>query len=172
MKEISYHATFIPKVKAIMMFRVLSDEEVATLIGLGGLVEYEEGEAIVHEHVKEDSFFGIVSGTVSVTVKQEGKDVFVCSLGAGDVFGEAAVFMNVERTATVVSADEVTLFRITRQQLLDFVKIHPVAGNRMFLVIIYGLLRKLRAANQELAFERRDDSSQDDIDALVESFMP
>jgi CRP-like cAMP-binding protein len=172
MKEIGYDEAFIPKVKSIMIFRVLSDEEIATLISVGCLVEYDAGEPIVHEHIKENALFGIVSGTVSVTVRQNDKDVFVCSLGAGDVFGEAAVFMNVERTATVVSSDEVILFRLTREQLLSFVKLHSVAGNRMFLVIIYSLLRKLRSANQELAFERRDDSDQDDIDALVESFMP
>ena len=33
--------------------------------------------------------------------------------------------------------------------------------------IIYGMLRKLREANQELAFERRDDFKQDDIDSLI-----
>ena len=35
------------------------------------------------------------------------------------------------------------------------------------MLIIYSLLRKLRAANQELAFERRADIHQDDVDALV-----
>jgi hypothetical protein len=39
-------------------------------------------------------------------------------------------------------------------------------------MIIYGLLRKLREANQELAFERRFDSDQSDIDALIAETMP
>jgi CRP/FNR family cyclic AMP-dependent transcriptional regulator len=39
------------------------------------------------------------------------------------------------------------------------------------MVIIYGLLRKLREANQELAFERKSDVGQDDIDDLVADFM-
>ncbi len=41
----------------------------------------------------------------------------------------------------------------------------------MLLIIIYGLLRKLRESNQELAFERKSVIAQDDIDDIVESFM-
>ena len=37
----------------------------------------------------------------------------------------------------------------------------------MLMIIIYSLLKKLRDANQELAFERKSDIDQNDIDSLV-----
>jgi hypothetical protein len=39
------------------------------------------------------------------------------------------------------------------------------------MIIIYGLLRKLRETNQELAYERKADMGQEDIDDLVESLL-
>jgi hypothetical protein len=38
------------------------------------------------------------------------------------------------------------------------------------MVVIYSLLNKLRDANQELAFERRVDVGQADVDSIVSEF--
>jgi hypothetical protein len=39
------------------------------------------------------------------------------------------------------------------------------------MMIIFSLLRKLKGSNQELAYERKDDAQQDDIDALVQDLL-
>jgi len=39
-------------------------------------------------------------------------------------------------------------------------------------MIIYGLLTRLRSANEELAYERRGDASQDEIDAMIAELIP
>ena len=98
---------------------------------------------------------------------REENEVFICSIGTGDVFGEAAMFMKVKRTADVVAASDTVLLRIQRPDMMQFIKDYPLTGNKLLMLIIYSLLRKLREANQELAFERRADIVQDDVDALV-----
>ena len=75
--------------------------------------------------------------------------------------------MKLKRTADVIAAEDTVLLRIQRPEMMEFIRDYPRAGNKILMLIIYSLLRKLRAANQELAFERRADIHQDDVDALV-----
>ncbi len=67
--------------------------------------------------------------------------------------------------------DNVVVFKLSRAELIGFINRHPSAGNRILLVFINGLLLKLREANRELAFERRSDGDQADVDALLAEFM-
>ena len=41
----------------------------------------------------------------------------------------------------------------------------------LLMIIIYSLLRKLLDANQELAFERKEDLDQDDIDSFIDGIL-
>lgn len=155
-------------VRGIMTFKYLSDSEVDRLLEGGAVVQFDRNETIVREGDLDHHFFGILSGTVSVSVREtDGKDVFICALGAGEVFGEAGFFLKIHRTATVVAKDRAVAFRLNRSELAGFIKAFPSAGNKILLITIYGLLKKLRAANQELAYERKADLEQDDIDDLV-----
>ena len=79
--------------------------------------------------------------------------------------------MKVKRTASVTSSTKTTVFRIERTQMLKFIKENPSAGNKFFMVMIYGLLKKLKETNRELAYERKADVDQDDIDALVNDLL-
>ena len=50
-------------------------------------------------------------------------------------------------------------------------KKRPDAGVKMLMIIIFGLLKKLNEANQELAFERKTTLDQGDIDSLIDGMM-
>ena len=63
------------------------------------------------------------------------------------------------------------ILRLHRKDLLTFIGKDPAAGIKVLMIIIYGLLKKLRESNQELAYERKNDGEQEDIDALVESLI-
>jgi CRP-like cAMP-binding protein len=113
------------------------------------------------------SFFAVLQGQVHVTRKSEDKDIYIDTLGVGTVFGEAAMFLKTPRTADVSSAEASVLVKLTRFDLMDFLRAFPADGNKILLALVYGLLLKLKSANTELVFERRTDSNQSDIDALV-----
>lgn len=155
-------------VRNIMTFKYLSDRELDFLLSVGSVLRYERNETIVREGELDHHFFGVLSGTVSVSVSETGgKDVFICALGEGEVFGEAGFFLKIHRTASVIAKDRAVVFRLERKELASFIRSYPAAGNKILLITIYGLLKKLRAANQELAYERKADLEQDDIDDLV-----
>jgi CRP-like cAMP-binding protein len=157
--------------KGIATFRFLEDAEALDLLEHSDALEFEEGEPVVEEGEVSPYLYGIAEGTVAVSLGSEGKEVYVNSLGAGEVFGEAGLFMSVPRTATVRAQCRTVIVRIHRAQLAGFLKRYPVAGNKMLVVFIYGLLRKLRLADEELAYERKSDAVQEDVDAMVASIF-
>ena len=158
--------------KSIMTFKFLSDAESASLLERASILRYREGEVIIEEGEVSPFFFGIIEGPLSVSVQESsGKQVYVSALGPGDVFGEAGIFIKVKRTARITSLGEVVIIRFHRQDIIDFIRKRPEAGNKIMFVIVFGLLRKLRGMNQELAYERKSDAGQDDIDSLMESFF-
>ncbi len=168
MKALEKEHAWREKVRNIMTFKYLSDEELDKMVETGSVLQYERNEPIVREGELDHHFFGVLSGTVSVSVSEAGgKDVFICALGEGEVFGEAGFFLKIHRTASVIARDRAVVFRLERTELASFIRTFPSAGNKILLITIYGLLKKLRAANQELAYERKADLEQADIDDLV-----
>ncbi len=163
---------WLKAVRNIITFRYLTDVELEVLVKSGTIQEYTGEEPIVTEGEIDQGIFGILQGTVSVNVQEnDGADVFICSLGPGEVFGEAGFFLKIKRTASVVAKDKVTVFRLDREALMAHIRQFPSAGNKILLITIYGLLRKLRAANQELAYERKSDMNQGDIDDIVAGLL-
>lgn len=158
--------------KRIITFRFLSDEEIDNLLQCAAVMRFAEGEVIVEEGEISPYFFGVIEGPLSVSVQESsGKQVFVSALGPGDVFGEAGIFIKVKRTARVSAQAASVVVRFHRLDIINFIRKFPEAGNKIMFVIVFGLLRKLRTMNQELAYERKSEMGQDDIDDIMEKFF-
>ncbi len=163
--------SYVSSMKSVVTFKYFGDEAIRDLLSKSEVLRFAEGDTIIREGEKSPYFFAVLEGTVNVTVHDGAKEVFISTIGRGDVFGEAGIFLSVKRTANVASASASTLFRIHRDSLLRFIKERPSEGVKFLMIIIYSLLKKLRDANQELAFERKSDFQQDDIDSMVRSIM-
>ncbi|MGO8694038.1 MAG: cyclic nucleotide-binding domain-containing protein [Rectinemataceae bacterium] len=163
----------VEPVRRIVSFRFLTDGELVDLLSVSDILRIEEGEIIVEEGGISPYFYGIVEGTVSITVHEskENKEVYINSLGPGDVFGEAGIFTRIRRTASVTALSSAAVLRIHRKDFVLFLKRHAEAGNKILLSIIFSLLRKLKLANEELAYERKSDISQDEIDTMVDNLF-
>jgi len=176
MTELKEKLPWRARVAAVTTFRYLAPAELDFLMERAVIVACKPEEAIVKEDEVSPYFFAILDGTVNVTVDAAALDgslrnVYICTLGPGDVFGEAGIFIKVKRTATVSAADDVTLLRLHRDDMSAFLRAKPSGGNKFLLVVIYSLLRKLRAANQELAYERKSDMDQADVDGLLADML-
>lgn len=157
--------------KKLNMFRFFDDHSLQDLVPQLKLCEYQGRSRIIKEGETATKFFGVVKGQVEVNVTDPNKDVYITTIGSGDTFGEAAIFEKVKRTANVWSLDYALLMHIERKSILQFIKKHPSDGIKFLMVVIYGMIRKLREANQELAFERKDDSNQENIDEVINQFL-
>lgn len=156
---------------AILAFKFLDEEDRRALSEKCSVLKYEEGETIIEEGELSPYLYAVLNGSANVSVEKEQKEVYICLIGSGEIVGEAGLFMNIKRTAKVVACGETTVLRLDRESFLAYLSKHPKGGSRVLLVIIYGLLKKLRETNQELAFERKADVSQSDIDDMVAKVM-
>lgn len=160
------------RIRNVILFKFLNDREIDDLLSMCDIQVYEEGEGIINQGEFEQAFYAVISGSVEVDVNEgRKKKVYICTIGEGEVFGEAGMFMKVKRTANVNSLSEAVLLYITREEFVQFIKKNPATGNKILMVIIYSLLKKLGTANQELAYERQFDIQQDDVDAMVDEFQ-
>ena len=117
----------------------------------------------------------IIDGAVSIIIKQQLddktiKDVYISTIGEGDIIGEAAIFLNVKRTAHAISMMKLVVLKLERKELIEFINNHPSAGIKILMLIIFSLLNKLKDVNHELAFERKATFDQKDIDGLMNEF--
>jgi len=172
MKTIKLTDLLKKKIKNILTFRFLSDSELEKLENASIIQDFSAEETIIKQGELNQSFYAIIEGTVKVTVDETtNKDAYICTIGSGEIFGEAGMFMEVKRTANVICLTDTKLLKITRESMIDFIKKHPTSGNKILMLIIYSLLKKLREVNQELAYERKSDADQDDIDSIIKNFM-
>jgi CRP/FNR family cyclic AMP-dependent transcriptional regulator len=142
------------------------------IISASDIVKFKDGEQIIREGEVSAHVYLIINGQVCVNVtSNDEKQVYLSTIGEGEIFGEAGIFLKTARTADVVSCGDCRIMRLHRKDLLKFIKKDPATGIKVLMIIIYGLLKKLRESNQELAYERNSDGDQADIDALVESLM-
>jgi len=173
MKKLNTSEYALNEIKSIMPFRFLDSGRFRDLLDLSEVIRYEEGETIITQGDMNQSFYSILSGSVKVTVNRgsDGGESYICTIGKGEIFGEAGMFLKVPRTANVICASGTDVVMISRRNLLQFIKIFPMDGNKVLMMIIFSLLRKLKESNQELAYERKEDFAQDDIDALVNDML-
>lgn len=172
MIEITDKDNYKDQIKKIITFKFMTDIELENLLESCSLLEFDEEEPIIKQGDTDQSFYAVVTGSVRVSaLESEGRDVYICTIGGGEIFGEAGIFMKVKRTASVTSISRTIVIKIQRTNMLKFIKENPAAGNKFFMVMIYGLLKKLKETNRELAYERKSDIDQDDIDAMVNDLI-
>jgi len=119
------------------------------LAGLGRL--FKDGEIVVRQGEPGNCMFVIQSGQVEV-VRSGGDDGFqVAVLGAGDSFGEMAIFEGGTRSATVRALGEARILTVDKRTFLRRVHEDPTLAFNM----LRAMSERLRRENAELVECRR-----------------
>ncbi len=164
-------AEYIPKIKTVKLFQYLSNDELENLLEAGEIVSYAPDEKIINQGDVSQYLFAVLKGGVNVSITNLGEEVSVSTIGKGEMFGEAAIFIGEKRTANVTSSEDTVVLRIHKADLLTFIKQFPNAGIKILMLVVSGLLRKLREANFEIAFEKQSYSELDDIDPMIKNII-
>ncbi|MDC7125909.1 MAG: cyclic nucleotide-binding domain-containing protein [Spirochaetales bacterium] len=168
MKLIKEKKAYIKEYQGLSIFKFMSAAEIMYIVEQSDLTLYSDSEKIVEQDDIAQNILVIVKGSVQVNVEQEGKEVYICSIAEGEIFGEAGMFLRVKRTANIISLEESVILSIPRSALMGFIRDNLQSGNKFLLVIIHSLLKKLRSANRELAFEKACETQIGELDNILE----
>ncbi len=111
---------------------------------------YESGEVIVRQGDVGDCMYVIQAGEVEVLSETGGGDVRLAVLGAGDLFGEMAIFDREVRSATVRALGEARLLTVDRKTFMRRIAEDPSLAFR----IVQKMSRCIRELNTEVARAR------------------
>ena len=163
---------YLPQIQKILLFSYLDEDELKKILSVAEIVHPENGEKIISQTHVSPFLYGIIKGSVDVTLQEpDNKKRFICTINEGEVFGESAIFMTEKRIADVTSSADAVILKIHRKHIMTFIKENPQSGNKILMLIIYGLLNKLKDSNMECAFEKQSVVDPDDIDTLIQDFM-
>ncbi|MCS7003968.1 MAG: mechanosensitive ion channel family protein [Cytophagales bacterium] len=119
----SEQTNLITKLRKIEILTVFTEEELELLASRVQRKIFGPPERIVIEGQEGDSMFFIESGRVAILIKQpDGNQLKVAELTSGSFFGEMALLTGEKRKATVTALNEVTLFEISKDDLLPILE--------------------------------------------------
>ncbi|KAM9336453.1 cGMP-dependent protein kinase 1-like isoform 1-T1 [Symphorus nematophorus] len=110
------HAEYMDFLKSVPTFQGLPEETLSKLSDVMEETHYEDGEYIIRQGARGDTFFIISKGKVNVTQEDSANQepIHLRELTRGDWFGERALQGEDVRTANVIAADAVTCLVIDR----------------------------------------------------------
>jgi serine/threonine-protein kinase len=98
----------------VPFFHPYDKDQIRELIGAANIRKFPKGKVVVEDGEIDDSFYIILSG--KTFVRKNGVDI--AALGSGQCFGEMAFIGGTARSASVVTASECVLLKISAT-LLD-----------------------------------------------------
>jgi len=112
--------------RKVPLFQNLKPEELKIIsLAMENFI-YDKDEIILHEGDEGDEAFVIYSGKAEVYKKSpEGKELYLNSLGPGDIFGELAIFGEGFRSASVRAVTEILVGSITKDKLFEIIREFP-----------------------------------------------
>ena len=90
MEVVNIHrANLVEEFKKVRLFKYLPDEAITDLLDRSDFVRAGAGERIIEEHAVDQFLFVVVEHSVAVHVNENGQDVYVATIGTGELVGSA-----------------------------------------------------------------------------------
>lgn len=104
-------------VRTFPLFQGLPDDVLTELAELATMRQIRRGQAIVVAGEASDGVYFMLTGNAKVVVSDEdGREVILCMLGQGELFGEMSMFDEQPRSASVVAVSASNLVMIPRRE--------------------------------------------------------
>ncbi|HEJ83221.1 MAG TPA: cyclic nucleotide-binding domain-containing protein [Desulfobacteraceae bacterium] len=153
LEEMMETETSIPekilRLKSINIFEGLAASELAAIASVTEEVEYPAGDIVIKEGEAGETMFLILKGTVAV-IKGEGEEgvqeIELARIGAGDYFGEMALFEDAVRSATIRTAEDSRFLVLHKQEFTEIVREYP----QIALHICKALSSRIRQLHEKI----------------------
>ncbi|HKO54236.1 MAG TPA: cyclic nucleotide-binding domain-containing protein [Thermoanaerobaculia bacterium] len=107
------------------LFPGIPEAQLGALVDQAVVESVGKDATIFREGDPADAFYLIRNGMVKISKKSGDKEVILSYLVAGNFFGEAALFSDAERTATVSAIFPSDLIRLSKRDFAAFLNAHP-----------------------------------------------
>ncbi len=134
--------------RTVPLFSELNDQALASLERLAARRKYPKDTVVFFENEEGDSLFMILEGRIKVTILgDDGREIILTMLGAGDLFGEMALLDNEPRSATAIAVEESELLLLNRNDFQTAIIDNPAISTALVKV----LSTRLRRANHQIS---------------------
>jgi serine/threonine protein phosphatase PrpC len=133
--------------RQVPMLKHLNYQELMKVLNITELEHYEAGQTILQEGESGDSMFISIEGTVDVT--KQGRPL--AALPPGSFFGEMALLVRAERSATIRARQAATLMKLERPQFFRLVKAEHELAAKLLWAFAQVLNARLRETTRELS---------------------
>jgi CRP/FNR family transcriptional regulator len=86
---------------------------------------YEDGEIIISQGAEGNCMYVVQAGQVEVYVEKDGREILLAVRGAGDFFGEMALFEREVRSASVRARGQARVLTIDKKNFLHRIHEDP-----------------------------------------------
>lgn len=138
----------IALLRNVRVFAGLSEEDLAAIADVSVSRRFGAGEVVFREGDGGDTCYIVRSGLArAVRQHSDGRSITLAHFGAGDIFGELAMFDEEPRSATVDVIDEVEVVAIPGRDMQRLMREHPEIAVKLNAA----LAQRLRATNERLS---------------------
>ena len=133
--------------KAVPFFTQLVDAELDAVRALANEKNYPKNAVVLTEGEMGDSLYMIQSGKVKVFIgDEEGREIILKILGAGDFFGEMSMIDKQPRSASVTTIEPSTFLVLSHGNFERCVEQAPHIGN----MVMQCLAQRVREADRKI----------------------
>lgn len=148
------HVTRVEVLKRALIFSSLSQDELAELSRIAVERSFSMGEFVFWDGDKADWFYAIAEGKIKVLKhSSSGKEFIIAFFGAGEMFGEVAVFEDKPYPASAQAVAETRVLAIKREDFWAFLANRPEVALRI-IYVLGGRLRDAQGRLRDIAGER------------------
>jgi len=116
----------VKNLQSVPLFENLSQEELGKILHYASTRTYQKNSVVINEGDDTDSLYIIDSGSVKVYLSDNnGKEVIVNTLEAGDYFGELSVLTTGKRSASVITTSSSSFIVIYKHDFKELILEHP-----------------------------------------------
>ncbi|MGM0788285.1 MAG: cyclic nucleotide-binding domain-containing protein, partial [Thermodesulfobacteriota bacterium] len=126
--------------KNIAIFSGLSVSELGAIAAVTEEIDYDAESAVIEEGEAGDRVYLIIEGRVAVCKgKDPGSEFRLDTMGAGDYFGEMALFEEAERSATIRTLEPSRFLVLDKQEFYELVREYPGIALQICTVLSHRL---------------------------------
>jgi CRP-like cAMP-binding protein len=142
------HAEIRDNLRGQTLFKDFTTGELEQFMALLDYERFAAGDLIVRQDNRGDCMYLLVRGRAKVVHHQEGHNIELGALRAGDFFGELALVDEGPRSADVIALEECVLVKVTQAAISALAGVCPGAGYKLLIAVGRILVDRLRASNQ------------------------